>query len=107
MFYGSNFVVKIGTSATQPQTAGSLPSPPGRNPVNCVGRATSDFGFLWSSWLAARLGLTERPRTIALKQAVAAVYQLIRVYDDLFTPATANRPSLTRSDLCGSRYVNA
>ena len=34
----------------------------------------------------ARLGIAERPKTIALKQAVAAVGQgrLIRVYDDFF-----------------------
>ena len=59
----------------------------------------------------ARLGLTERPRTIALKQAVAAVGQgrLMRVYDDLFT--TLQQPIaqilLTRSDLVQrSRYIN-
>jgi len=35
----------------------------------------------------ARLGLKERPKTIALKQAIAAVGQgrLMRIYDDLFT----------------------
>ncbi len=60
----------------------------------------------------ARLGLKERPRTIALKQAVAAVGQgrLMRVYDDFFT--TLEQPIaqvlLTRSDLVQrSRYVNA
>jgi len=60
----------------------------------------------------ARLGLSERPRTIALKQAVAAVGQgrLMRIYDDLFT--TLGQPIaqvlLTRSDLVQrSRYVNA
>ncbi|MGA7932995.1 MAG: glutamate 5-kinase [Kovacikia sp.] len=59
----------------------------------------------------ARLGMTERPRTIALKQAVAAVGQgrLIRVYDDLFT--TLQQPIaqvlLTRSDLVQrSSYIN-
>ncbi|MGJ5676211.1 MAG: glutamate 5-kinase [Nostochopsis sp.] len=59
----------------------------------------------------ARLGLTERPKAIALKQAVAAVGQgrLIRVYDDLFT--TLQQPIaqvlLTRSDLVQrSRYLN-
>jgi len=59
----------------------------------------------------ARLGLTERPRTIALKQAVAAVGQgrLMRVYDDLFT--SLQQPIaqvlLTRSDLVQrSSYVN-
>ncbi len=60
----------------------------------------------------ARLGLIERPRTIALKQAVAAVGQgrLMRVYDDLFT--TLQQPIaqvlLTRTDLVQrSHYVNA
>lgn len=60
----------------------------------------------------ARLGLIERPRTIALKQAVAAVGQgrLMRVYDDLFT--TLQQPIaqvlLTRTDLVQrSRYINA
>ncbi len=57
------------------------------------------------------LGLTERPKNIALKQAVAAVGQgrLIRIYDDLFT--TLQQPIaqvlLTRSDLVQrSRYLN-
>ncbi|MDZ4874231.1 MAG: Glutamate 5-kinase [Chroococcidiopsis cubana SAG 39.79] len=60
----------------------------------------------------ARLGLTERPRTMAMKQAVAAVGQgrLMRVYDDFFT--TLQQPIaqvlLTRSDVGErSRYVNA
>lgn len=60
----------------------------------------------------ARLGLIERPRAIALKQAVAAVGQgrLMRIYDDLFT--TLQQPIaqvlLTRTDLVErSRYVNA
>ncbi len=59
----------------------------------------------------ARLGLTEKPKAIALKQAVAAVGQgrLMRVYDDLFT--TLQQPIaqvlLTRSDLVQrSRYLN-
>ncbi len=57
------------------------------------------------------LGLTEKPKAIALKQAVAAVGQgkLMRVYDDLFT--TLQQPMaqvlLTRSDLVQrSRYLN-
>jgi glutamate 5-kinase len=60
----------------------------------------------------ARLGLTERPQTISMKQAIAAVGQgrLMRVYDDLFT--SLQQPIaqvlLTRSDLVQrSRYVNA
>ncbi|MBD3883490.1 glutamate 5-kinase [Phormidium tenue FACHB-886] len=60
----------------------------------------------------ARLGITERPRTIAMKQAVAAVGQgrLMRVYDDLFTELRQPiaQVLLTRSDLVQrSRYVNA
>ena len=60
----------------------------------------------------ARLGLTDRPQSIAMKQAVAAVGQgrLMRVYDDLFS--TLQQPIaqvlLTRSDLeRRSSYVNA
>ncbi|NET32474.1 MAG: glutamate 5-kinase [Cyanothece sp. SIO1E1] len=60
----------------------------------------------------ARLSLAEKPRTMSMKQAVAAVGQgrLMRVYDDLFT--TLQQPIaqvlLTRSDLVQrSRYVNA
>ncbi len=61
---------------------------------------------------SARLGLKERPRTMALKQAVAAVGQgrLMRVYDDLFT--TLQQPIaqvlLTRRDFVErNSYVNA
>lgn len=60
----------------------------------------------------ARLGLAERPRTISMKQAVAAVGQgrLMRIYDDLFS--SLQQPIaqvlLNRSDLVQrSRYVNA
>ena len=60
----------------------------------------------------ARLGLTEPPKTISMKQAVAAVGQgrLMRVYDDLFT--SLGQPIaqvlLSRSDLVQrSRYVNS
>jgi glutamate 5-kinase len=60
----------------------------------------------------ARLNLSERPKTIAMKQAVAAVGQgrLMRVYDDFFT--SLNQPIaqvlLTRTDLVQrSRYVNS
>jgi glutamate 5-kinase len=59
----------------------------------------------------ARLGLTERPKAIAKRQAVAAVGQgrLIRVYDDLFTilQQPIAQVLLTRSDLVQrSRYLN-
>lgn len=59
----------------------------------------------------ARLGLSDRPRTLSMKQAVAAVGQgrLMRIYDDMFT--TLGQPIaqvlLTRTDLVQrSRYVN-
>jgi glutamate 5-kinase len=60
----------------------------------------------------ARLGLTERPKTISMKQAVAAVGQgrLMRVYDDFFS--SLDQPIaqvlLTRTDLDErGRYLNA
>ncbi len=60
----------------------------------------------------ARLGLNARPRSMALKQAIAAVGQgrLMRVYDDLFT--TLRQPIaqilLTRGDLIQRQhYLNA
>ncbi|MGB3292926.1 MAG: glutamate 5-kinase [Phormidesmis sp.] len=60
----------------------------------------------------ARLGITQRPKAIALKQAVAAVGQgrLVRVYDDFFTSLAQPiaQVLLTRSDLAQrSRYVNS
>jgi glutamate 5-kinase len=61
---------------------------------------------------AARLGMKERPTTIALKQAAAAVGQgaIMRVYDDFF--AEYHQPVaqvlLTRGDLDNrSSYLNA
>lgn len=61
---------------------------------------------------AARLGMTERPKTIALKQAAAAVGQgiIMRVYDDLFREhqQPVAQVLLTRSDLDRrSSYINA
>jgi glutamate 5-kinase len=58
-----------------------------------------------------RLGLAERPRTITLKQAVAAVGQghLMRIYDDLCTALRQPIAQilLTRSDLVErNRYIN-
>ncbi|MBO1348780.1 MAG: glutamate 5-kinase [Hormoscilla sp. GUM202] len=60
----------------------------------------------------ARLGLTNRPRTIAQRQAVAAVGQgrLMRVYDDWFTQLQQPiaQVLLTRGDLEDrERYLNA
>ena len=60
----------------------------------------------------ARLNLPERPKNMAMKQAVAAVGQgrLMRVYDDFFS--SLNQPIaqvlLTRTDLVQrARYVNS
>lgn len=110
-------VVKIGTSSlTQPET--------GQLAISTIATLAETLShlrrqghqvILVSSGAVgvgcARLGLTERPKAIALKQAVAAVGQgrLIRVYDDLFT--TLQQPIaqvlLTRSDLVErSRYLN-
>lgn len=111
------FVVKIGTSSlTQPET--------GQLALSTIATLAETLSYLRrqghqvilvSSGAVgvgcARLGLTERPRTIARKQAVAAVGQgrLMRIYDDLFT--TLQQPIaqvlLTRSDLVQrSRYIN-
>lgn len=113
----NTIVVKIGTSSlTQPQT--------GQLALSTIAtlaetlthlRQQGNRVILVSSGAVgvgcARLGLTERPKAIALKQAVAAVGQgrLMRVYDDLFT--TLQQPIaqvlLTRSDLVQrSRYLN-
>ncbi|MEM0980814.1 MAG: glutamate 5-kinase [Cyanobacteria bacterium P01_H01_bin.58] len=60
----------------------------------------------------ARLGLTERPKAMAMKQAVAAVGQgrLMRTYDDFFslTGQPIAQVLLTRTDLVQrSRYLNS
>lgn len=111
-------VVKIGTSSlTNPQTGQlALSTIAMLAEVLTQLRRQSHKVVLVSSGAVGvgcgRLGLVERPRAIALKQAVAAVGQgrLIRVYDDLFT--TLQQPIaqvlLTRSDLMErSRYLNA
>ncbi len=111
-------VVKIGTSSlTQPET--------GLLSISTIAMLVETLSQLrrqgWNVILvssgaigvgSARLGMAERPKTIAMKQAVAAVGQgrLMRVYDDLFS--TMQQPIaqvlLTRSDLGQrSRYVNA
>jgi glutamate 5-kinase len=111
-------VIKIGTSSlTQPDT-GYLALATIAQVVETLSqlrRQGHDVILVSSGAVGvgcARLGLTERPRTIAMKQAVAAVGQgrLMRVYDDLFT--SLQQPIaqvlLTRSDLVQrSRYVNA
>ncbi|MBR8836239.1 MAG: glutamate 5-kinase [Stigonema ocellatum SAG 48.90 = DSM 106950] len=110
-------VVKIGTSSlTQPETGLLALSTIATlaetlSHLRCLGHGV----ILVSSGAVgvgcARLGLTERPKAIALKQAVAAVGQgrLMRVYDDLFSilQQPIAQVLLTRSDLVQrSRYLN-
>lgn len=111
-------VIKIGTSSlTHPET-GNLALSTIATLVEVISqlRQQGNRVILVSSGAVgvgcARLGLAERPRTIALKQAVAAVGQgrLMRIYDDFFT--TLGQPIaqvlLTRTDLVHrSRYLNA
>lgn len=111
-------VVKIGTSSlTQPQT-GDLWLSTLANLVETLTKLRRDGHrvILVSSGAVGvgcgRLKLSDRPRRLATKQAVAAVGQgrLMRVYDDLFT--TLQQPIaqilLTRQDLVQrSSYVNA
>jgi len=111
-------VIKIGTSSlTQPDT-GSLAIATIATLIEaiCDLRRAGHHVILVSSGAVgvgcARLGMTERPRNIVTKQAVAAVGQgrLMRIYDDLFT--SLQQPIaqvlLTRGDLVRrSSYVNA
>lgn len=111
-------VVKIGTSSlTQAKTGQlSLSTIASLTENLCYLRDQGHQVILISSGAVgvgcARLGLTERPKAIALKQAVAAVGQgrLMRIYDDFFT--TLKQPMaqvlLTRADLVErSRYLKA
>lgn len=116
-FMQQTLVVKIGTSSlTQPET-GLLALSTIASLVETLSRLRRQGHrvVLVSSGAVGvgcvRLGLAERPRTIALKQAVAAVGQgrLIRVYDDLFS--SLQQPIaqvlLTRSDLVQrNSYLN-
>lgn len=110
-------VVKIGTSSlTQPETGQlALSTIASLAETLCHLRQQGYRVILVSSGAVgvgcARLGLTERPKAMALKQAVAAVGQgrLMRIYDDLFT--TLSQPIaqvlLTRSDLVQrTHYLN-
>ena len=110
-------VVKIGTSSlTKPETGQlALSTIANLAETLCHLKQQGHRVILVSSGAVgvgcARLGLTQRPKTIALKQAVAAVGQgrLMRIYEDLFT--TLNQPIaqvlLTRSDLVERhRYLN-
>jgi glutamate 5-kinase len=110
-------VVKIGTSSlTQPDT-GRLALSTIASLVEVLSglRQQGHRVVLVSSGAVgvgcARLGIAERPRTIALKQAVAAVGQgrLMRVYDDLFSALQQPiaQVLLTRADLVQrSSYLN-
>ena len=111
-------VVKIGTSSlTQAETGGlALATIATLVEVLCQLRHQGNRVVLVSSGAVgigcARLGWTERPRTVALKQAIAAVGQgrLMRIYDDFFS--SLQQPIaqilLTRGDLTDrNRYTNA
>ncbi|MEN8446753.1 MAG: glutamate 5-kinase, partial [Cyanobacteria bacterium J06555_13] len=111
-------VVKIGTSSlTRPDTGHLALATIGRLVETlCQLQREGHQVILVSSGAVgvgcARLGITQRPKTIALKQAVAAVGQgrLMRVYDDFFSELTQPiaQVLLTRSDLAQrSRYVNS
>ena len=113
----NTIVVKIGTS--------SLTQPDGRLALSTIAALVETltnlrqqgYGVVLVSSGAvgvgcARLGLKERPRTIALKQAVAAVGQgrLMGVYDDLFTvlQQPIAQVLLTRRDFVErTSYINA
>lgn len=111
-------VIKIGTSSlTGPDSSQlALSTIAALVETLCHARRMGHHVVLVSSGAVGvgcrRLGMTERPKTIAIKQAVAAVGQgrLMRIYDDLFS--SLNQPIaqvlLTRSDLVQrSRYVNS
>lgn len=111
-------VVKIGTSSlTQPET-GQLALSTIATLIEVLSelRRQGNQVVLVSSGAVgvgcARLGLTERPKSIALKQAIAAVGQgrLMRIYDDFFTvlQQPIAQVLLTRGDLVQrGRYLNA
>ncbi len=117
MFMTQTLVVKIGTSSlTQPKT-GQLALSTIATLVEVLStlRRQGNRVVLVSSGAVgvgcARLGLTERPKAIALKQAVAAVGQgrLMRIYDDFFTAMQQPiaQVLLTRGDLVErNHYVN-
>lgn len=114
---GQTLVLKIGTSSlTQPETGQlALSTIASLIEVICTLQHQGHRVVLVSSGAVgvgcSRLGLVERPRSIALKQAVAAVGQgrLMRIYDDLFTAMqqAIAQVLLTRGDLVErGRYVN-
>ncbi len=110
-------VIKIGTSSlTQPDTGNlALSTIAGLVEVTSTLRQQGYAVILVSSGAVGvgcgRLGLKERPQSLALKQAVAAVGQgrLMRIYDDMFSfvQQPIAQVLLTRGDLIErSRYVN-
>ncbi len=115
---GSTLVVKIGTSSLAGPTFGQFALSTLANLVETLTilRTQGHRVVLVSSGAVGigcrRMNLQERPKTLAMKQAVAAVGQgrLMRIYDDLFS--AVNQPIaqvlLTRSDLTQrSRYINS
>lgn len=110
-------VIKIGTS--------SLTQPTGKIAIATIASLVETLSYLRSQGHrvvlvssgavgvgCARLNLTERPRKMALKQAVAAVGQgrLMRIYDDLFSTLqqAIAQVLLTRRELVDrNTYVNA
>ena len=118
MSHPLTIVVKIGTSSLTSPDSGQLALSTIASLVEtiCQLRQTGHHVVLVSSGAVGvgcrRLGLKERPKTISVKQAVAAVGQgrLMRIYDDLFSSLdqTIAQVLLTRSDLVQrSRYVNS
>lgn len=110
-------VIKIGTSSlTQPETGNlALSTIAGLVEVTSTLRQQGHAVILVSSGAVGvgcgRLDLKERPQSLALKQAVAAVGQgrLMRIYDDMFSfvQQPIAQVLLTRDDLIErSRYVN-
>ena len=110
-------VVKIGTSSLTQANGAMALSTIATLVETLTNLRSSGYGVVLVSSGAvgvgcARLGLKERPRTIALKQAVAAVGQgrLMRVYDDLFSALQQPiaQVLLTRSTFRErTTYVNA
>ncbi len=117
-YFMKTIVVKIGTSSLTQSQTGNLALSTIASLIESLThlRQQGNRVVLVSSGAVGvgcdRLGITERPRNMAMKQAVAAVGQgrLMRVYDDLFTSLqqTIAQILLTRSDLARrSSYVNA
>lgn len=115
---GQVVVVKIGTSSLTHPTTGqlSLSTIAGLVETLCQLRQQGFSVLLVTSGAVgigcARLSIAERPQSIILKQAIAAVGQgrLIRIYDDFF--ASLQQPIaqvlLTRGDLMDRhRFMNA